>query len=173
LALAGLAATGQVLNYLTRPGTLTLDDLRHELAGLNATLDQHTHAEAEYKLALERLAEHSFDYAIAALQASIAAVPSLTAQEMLTYLYRQQGDLTNEAASWEKAVKTARERGDTLALVRLDNIGVPTPLQNIEGEHDLIGPSTRLSMGGENYETAVALQPGFYNCSEGPNDDSE
>jgi hypothetical protein len=75
-------------------------------------------------------------------------------------------DPTNEAAAWEAAVKMASEHGNTLALARLDRIGVPGVASlDVPGEHDLIGSSEPLPKGGDTYETAFALQPGFYKCT--------
>src|SRR5947209_6537820 len=84
---------------------------------------------------------------------------AFTAQEMLIYLNRQKGDFAGAAAAWEGAVKLARERGDAVALARLDNTGVPADLPAREGDTDLIGSSTPFAKGGEDYETAAALSP--------------
>jgi hypothetical protein len=115
---------------------------------------------------MDRINQHDLDGAIAALRESIKAVPSLTAQEMLTYLFREKRDFTNEAQAWEAAVKTARERGDSVALARLDRISVPGAVAGGEGEHDLIGSATPLPKGGDKFETAAALSPGLYICAE-------
>lgn len=83
---------------------------------------------------------------------------------MLAYLYRQTGDLPNESQAWADVVKTARERGDSLALVRLDRSGPPAGIPAAEGESDLIGDSTPLPAG-DKYETAPTQAPGFYGCA--------
>src|SRR5437764_6741919 len=166
IALLILTIASQVLSHWTQPGALTVSDLRRELEKAKASEDQKTHAQAEYRLALEQLNQRNFDDAIAALKKSIADVPTLTAQEMLIYLNRQKGDFAGAAAAWEGAVKLARERGDAVALARLDNTGVPADLPAREGDTDLIGSSTPFAKGGEDYETAAALSPGFYKCAE-------
>ena len=166
LALVSLAVLAQILNHITQPHALTIDDLRRELAKANAPEEQKIHAEAQYKLATERLNQRELDGAIAALNESIRAVPTLTAQEVLTYLYGQKGDFTNESAAWENAVKTARTRRDTLALTRLDRIGGSRVNLEVEGEHDLIGNSAPLPKGGDKYETATRISPGFYSCTD-------
>lgn len=166
IALVLLAVLAQVLGRLTQPNALTIDDLRNELAKSQATQEEKIHAEAQYKLAMDLLNQRDFQGAIVSLQESIKAIPSLTAQEMLTYLYREKRDFTSEAAAWEAAVKTARQRGDSIALVRLDTVSASGPTLNAEGEHDLIGSSTPLPKGGDKYEAAMPLLPGFYTCAE-------
>ena len=162
---ASLAVVAQWLSGRTQPGTLTVDDLKRELAAFSATEDQKLHAESQYRLAMDKLGDHDAAAAITALNESIKAVPSLTAQEMLTYLYRQQHDSANAATAWEAAEKTARQRGDTLALARLDSFGVPRALPNAAGEHDLIGKSDPLPAGGNTYETAMPIKPGLFKCT--------
>lgn len=165
LALLALAVTSQVLSHLTTPSALTVGDLRNELAKTSQSVEDKIHAEAQYTLAMEKLGQRDFDGAIAALNNSINSIPTLTAKEMLIYLYRQKGDLADASKAWEEAVKTARQSGDTLALARLDNIAVPSGIPSAEGEHDLIGASTALPKGGDRYETATTLPEGFYSCS--------
>jgi len=165
LALVALAVLAQVLSHATQPGGLTIGDLRSELAKSDAAQEQKIHAEAQYQLAMEKLNGRDFDGAIQALQASIAAIPSLTAQEMLIYLYRQNGDVDNASKAWEAAEKIARKNGSTIALARLDNTGAPPrAIPSAEGDHDLIGNSMPLPKGGEGFETAVKISPGFYSC---------
>jgi hypothetical protein len=166
LASASLAVLSEVLNQRTQPSTLTVADLRRELANVTASVEQKIHAEAQFNLGMDKLNLRDFDGAIASLQESIRAIPTLTAQEMLTYLFRQKGDFANASVAWEAAMKTAQERGDTLALVRLDNNSVPHSIPNPEGEHDLIGNSTPLPAGGDRFETAATIPTGFFNCPE-------
>lgn len=165
LALVSLAILAQVLSHMTLPNALTIDDLRKELAKLQANDDKKLHAEAEFKLAMEQLNQRNFDAAIASLRESINAVPTRTAQEMLAYLYRDKGDAGNEATAWEQAMKLARQKGDAIAEARLDRVSVPAGVLEPQGDHDLIGSSASLPIGGDRYETATKLSPGFYNCS--------
>jgi len=160
-----LAITAQILSREAKPNALTIEDLRNELAKSSASEDTRIHAEATYKLAMDNASKHDLDAAIASLKQSIAAVPTLTAQEMLTYLYRAKHDLPAEAASWEAAMKLARREGDTIAQVRLDRETVPPGLPEA-GEHDLIGQSAALPKGGAKYETATKISPGFYACTD-------
>lgn len=165
LTLVALAVLAQVLSHLTQPGGLTIGDLRSELAKSEAAEEQKIHAEAQYRLAMEKLNGRDFDGAIQALQASIAAIPSLTAQEMLSYLYRQKGDFDHAYNAWEAAEKTARKSGNAIVLARLDNTGAPRATPSAEGEHDLIGNSAPLPKGGEGFETAVKIPPGLHSCA--------
>jgi hypothetical protein len=160
-----LAVVAQVLTQKTKPGTLTIDDLRHELTTVSASEEQKVHAESQYMLAMQKIGQGELTNAIAALQESIKAVPSLTAQEMLTYLYRQQHDPAKAAQAWEAAVKTARQHNDKLALARLDNFGFPKSLPEAVGEHDLIGASEPLPAGGARYESATPIRPGLFECT--------
>jgi tetratricopeptide (TPR) repeat protein len=168
LALLVLAATSQVLSRLTTPNALTVNDLRNEIDKSEKSIEDtiKTHAEAQYNLAMEQLGKRDFDGAITSLRNSIQAVPTLTAQEMLIYLYRQKGDYVNASEAWEQAEKTAQQRGDALALARLDNIQAPSAISDPEGEHDLIGSSAPFPKGGDRYENATTLSPGFYGCTE-------
>ncbi|MHB8270469.1 tetratricopeptide repeat protein [Bradyrhizobium sp.] len=162
--LVALAGLSQYLHSQTQPNALTVTDLRRELAIEKASEDQKIRAEAQYRQAMDWLRERDFNRAIASLQDSIKAVPTLTAQEMLTYLYRQQHDYSSAQTVWEAAEKTARSRGDAIALARLDNSTVPPTLPDVEGEHDLIGAKTPLPDGGNNYESAATIPPGLYEC---------
>jgi hypothetical protein len=173
LALVTLAVVAQVLNHLTQPTALTVVDLRRELAAANRAEDEKIHAEAQYNLAMEKLSQHDLNGAITSLQDSINAIPTLTAREMLIYLYRQKHDTANEAAAWEEAVKMARKRGDPLTLARLDRVSVPAAVPDAEGEHDLIGKSLPLPKGGDQYETAAEIAPGFYSFAATQSDGGE
>jgi hypothetical protein len=164
IALVLLAMLAQVLNHMTQPNALTIEDLRRELAKANGTDEQKLHAESQYKLAMDRLSVRDLDGAIQSLQESIKAIPTLTAREMMTYLFRQKRDFSGESDAWESAVKMARERSNALALARLDRISVPRNIPEIEGDHDLIGHGITLPKGGDKYESAIKLSPGFYRC---------
>ena len=164
IALLILTIASQVLSHWTQPGALSISDLRRELDKANVSAAERDRADSQYQRARDELQQHNFDEAIAALKASIAAVPTLTAQELLINLNRQKGDFASAAAAWESAAKLARERDDKLALVRLDMTGVPDTLPKAEGEHDLIGSSKPFPKGGTEYESAPILAPGFYKC---------
>ena len=166
IALVSIAVLAQVLAYKTQPGALTIGDLRRELAKGNKSEAQKIRAEAQYNLAMNRINERDFDGAIASLQESIRAIPTLTAQEMLTYLYRQKRDFVKESEAWEVAVTAARKAGDRLALARLESTGAPRGIPDAEGETDLIGDSEQLPIGGDRYETAPEISPGFYKCAD-------
>ena len=170
LALVLITALSYVLDTATEPGSLTLDDLRSELAIIrdadSPDDDAKLRAESQYNLALAQIDERNFAEAINALRRSIDAIPTLTAQEMLTYLYRQQGDFANEAEAWEGAVRTARKNGDWIAMARLDRTSAPRGvLPEAEGETDLIGDATPLTAGGEGYESAREIPLGLYRCT--------
>lgn len=169
LALVALAVLAQVLAARTQPGALTIDDLRQELAQLEQPEEVKVRVEAQFHLAQTLVAERDLDGAIAALQASIEAVPTRTAEELLASLYRQRGDHANAAEAWGDAMLIAREQGDAVAQVRLDRTApqAAPPESTVEGETDLIGNSTPLPAGGDRFETATPLEPGLYACGGG------
>jgi hypothetical protein len=68
----------------------------------------------------------------------------------------------------EGAVKTARERGDLVALARLDRSSVSGAVVGGDADHDLIGNTTPLPKGGDRYESAAKLSPGLYICDTKP-----
>lgn len=166
VVLAVLAALSQILNSRTQPGTVTLEDLRKELSKLQVPAEKKLHAESTFATGVDLLSKKDFDGAIAALKESIEAVSTLTAQETLALLYKEKGDSNNAGSSWESAMKLARERNDSLAQARLDRILISRSKIPQEGETDLIGNSSPLPKGGDRYETAPEILPGFYNCPD-------
>lgn len=166
VALAILAALSQILNSRTQPGSVTLDDLRKELGKLqDEPADKKLHAESTFATGEDLLSKKDFDGAIAALKESFDAVPTLTAQETLALLYKEKGDSKNAGSSWEVAMNLARKRNDSLAQARLDRILTSHSTIPQKRETDLIGDSNPLPKGGDRYETAPEILPGFYNCA--------
>jgi tetratricopeptide (TPR) repeat protein len=164
LVLVALSLVSQVLGHLTQPNALTIADLRGELNKAMNSEAEKRHAESQYQRAMDELNERNLEGAIESLKASIKAVPTLTAEEMLTYLYRQKRDFEQASLTWETAMGTARKNGDVLAQARLNNVGVPRTIPVAEGEHDLVGNSTPLPQAADTLETATAILPGFYIC---------
>lgn len=166
MALLIVTLTSFILDHRSQPGVLKLSDLQAELGKSKASEDAQRHAEADYAQATQMLALHQIDGAIEALKDSLQSAPTLTAQETLLRLYRQKGDLPNASATWEAAMKLATQRGDSIAIARLGKelnaSADPAP----ETDHDLIGASAPLPKGGDRYETAIPLAPGFYGCKE-------
>jgi hypothetical protein len=165
LTLAALALVAQVLNSRTQPGALTIDDLRRELSKLQAPAEQKLRAESNFATGIELMSKQDFDGAITFLQKSLEAIPTLSAQETLAFLYRQKRDCDRANASWDGAMKIARERGDSLEQARLDRILTRRSSPSQSGENDLIGNSTQMPKGGDRFETAREIAPGFYNCN--------
>lgn len=161
-----LAGFSQIIAHKTQPGVLTINDLRRELAKVDVPEEEKIRTEAQFNLAMNRLNELDLEGAIQSLQNSIQIIPTLTAREMLIYLYRQKRDFDKESETWAAAVTSARKNGDWLALARLDRMNVPRGLPDIKGEDDLIGDSIPLSVGGKNYETAPEISSGFYKCAK-------
>jgi hypothetical protein len=161
-----LSVVSQLLSHLTQPTSLTIADLRSELDKAMSSEEQKRHAESQYQRAMDNLNERNLEGAIGSLKESIQAVPTLTAEEMLTYLYRQKRDFAQAAVAWEAAMGTARKKGDLLAQTRLNSVGAPRAIPDAEGESDLIGKSTPLLQGAETLEAAAAILPGLYNCAK-------
>jgi len=166
MALLVVTVASQVISRMPPPGALKLADLKSELAKAKASEDEQRHAEIAYAQATQMLGLHEIDGAIAALKDSIQTVPTLTAQETLLALYRQKGDVANASATLESALKLATQQGDRKAIARLDNEMVAGPPPAAGGDHDLIGASAPLPKGGDRYETAIPIAPGFYGCKE-------
>jgi tetratricopeptide (TPR) repeat protein len=116
------AVASQVLARTTEAKPLTLDDLRNELKNNKVAEDKQREAQQSYAEALARISEGQIPEAIAAMQRSVDQVPTLTAQYMLAYLYKRQGDHQNAREYATKAEAIANIRGDAFAKVRLERL---------------------------------------------------
>ncbi len=174
LALCVVAAGGQVLAAMSRPRTASVDDLVSEIRSLKATEDGKKQAVTTFEASLRLAADQKFDQAVASLKSSIQAVPTLTAQATLAYLYLQLGDKEDARREAERAGQLARERGDTLAAVRAarleESSSVEAQVREAPSLEDA-GPTQhspflhvdrKLPDGGRSYESALELAAGSY-----------
>jgi len=157
--LCAMAVMSQVLGSKTQPQPLTLDDLRDELKKSDASEDQREAALKAYADGLAYVQQHDFAQAIQALQKSIEAIPTLSAQTTLAYLYQKQGDQENARKYAASAQSLANQRGDSLALVRLQQL---SDRGSGEGADGMVGAKKPFPEGGKSFEEAVAISPGRY-----------
>src|ERR1700680_5051991 len=106
VTLCGVAVTGQVLARMSQPRAAGVDELTAELKSWKAGEEAKQQAAAAFRDSQKLFADQKFDQAVASLQASIKAVPTLTAQYALAYLYKQSGD--SERAQ-QAAAQVARQ----------------------------------------------------------------
>jgi len=155
----GVAFTGTVLAYKAKARPAELDDLRRELQESNAAADQRDAALKSYANGLAYIQQHDFNQAIQSLEQSIAAIPTLSAQTTLAYLYQKQGDDANAKKYAAAAQPLANQRGDSIAQLRLEqllNTGTDA------GSTSLVGVKKQFPEGGKSFEEAVAISPGRY-----------
>ena len=169
VVLCGIAVLGQVLSYLTTARAASVEEVRQQVALRKADAAASQRAIAEYEKALELSGQNKLDEAIAALQASLKAVPTATAQETLALLYQKAGNRNAAIRSAEQAVLEARGSGDAVQTVRaerlLASVTTPTqtkPVQSCPPGAGLIGAKLNLPPGGEDFETAPLLTPCVY-----------
>lgn len=156
-----VAVTGQILTLKTQARPLSLDDVKGELNNLSAAEDQKQAALKRYADALADIQRHELEHAIESLQKSIDAVPTLSAQTTLAYLYQKKGDQANAVKVASAAQLLANQRGDSLAQVRLEQLsqagGAESKAQGMVGAQ-----KKPLPEGGHSYEEAVSITPGLY-----------
>jgi tetratricopeptide (TPR) repeat protein len=155
----GVAFAGTVLAYKAKAKPAELDDLRRELQESNAAADQRDAALKSYANGLAYIQQHDFNQAIQSLEQSIAAIPTLSAQTTLAYLYQKQGDDANAKKYAAAAQSLANQRGDSIAQLRLEqllNTGTDA------GSTSLVGVKKQFPEGGKSFEEAVAISPGRY-----------
>lgn len=170
LSVCGLAGFGQVLDYRTRVQPIDAERLEAEL-------QQHTNASAidkaaavrSYRAGLKLVEQGEFRSAIESIQSSLDRVPSLAAQYMLSYLYRQEGDDVRANQFAEAAKHTAVERGDALDRARVARLTDPseqaeqaddTPITGEAGS--MVNVSANLPEGGADFANAAKISPGTY-----------
>jgi len=167
-----LATVGQVFAYATRARPYSADDAQNEIAASGAPENQRQAALTAYSQGLDAVKKQDFDQAIQSLQASLNAVPSLSAEYTLAYLYEQKRDLPTASKYAAEALKLVKP-GDSLALVRTEqlarsvsdqanqnyfdsNSGTPQPCQWIGGRKSSF-PAPGMSL-----DDAANISPGFY-----------
>ena len=161
----GLAFAGQILALKTQTQPLKLDELRDELKETNASEIQVKSAMEAYTDGLARLSVHDLTAAIQSLQKSFDAVPTLSAQTTLAYLYRKQRDTENAKKYGVSALALATQRGDSVAQVRLR--AFITSLSNQSEQGGMVGDEKPFPQGGKSFKDAVPVSPGLYVTTSG------
>src|SRR5271167_3879473 len=114
--LCGVAVAGQALAYASRSRPYSVGDAGKEIAATAASEQQKQDALKAYSEGLDAVKKEDFDQAIQSLQASLNAVPSLSAQYTLAYLYKKKGNLGDANKHAAEALKLVKP-GDPMALV--------------------------------------------------------
>ncbi len=158
--LIGAAVLGQVLAIKTQARPLSLDDLRDELKSTGASEGQKQEALKQYADGLAYIQQHDLLQAIQALQKSVDAIPTLSAQTTLAYLYQRQGDQVNANKYAAAAQSLADQRGDSLAQVRLEQLSAQGSAAT--APKGMVGDKKPFPEGGKSFEAAVTISPGLY-----------
>jgi len=124
----GVAVTGQVLALASRNRPYGVEDARKEIAASSVSEEQKQNAVKAYSEGLDAVKKEDFDQAIQSLQASLNAVPSLSAEYTLAYLYQKKGNLGDANKHAAEALKLVKP-GDSMAQVRTERL-----LNSISGE---------------------------------------
>jgi len=156
--LCGMAAVGQVLAYKTQ-GQVSLNELRDELKNVSASEAQREAALKAYADGLAYIQQHDLAQAIQALHHSIDAIPTLSAQTTLAFLYQKQGDQESAMKYAASAQSLANQRGDSLALVRLQQLSEGG---GGDAGTDMVGDKKPFPEGGKSFEDAMTMSPGLY-----------
>jgi len=154
----GIAVLGEVLAIKSQAKPAALDDLRRELQESNAAADQRDAALKSYADGLAFIQQRDFAQAIQSLRQSIAAIPTLSAQTTLAYLYQEQGDVANAKKYAAAAQSLASQRGDSIAQLRLEQLSDA----RADAASTMVGDKRPFPKGGKSFEEAVAISPGRY-----------
>lgn len=171
VALCAIAVIGQVLAVYAdaRP---SVDAFRREVAGLHVEQANSAAAAKAYEDALAAMAKDHLDDAIASLQASISAVPTVTANLTLAQLYDKKHLRDNAKQATAAASMLADARGDALGSIKANHVADelhqsevaadPSGNSRISGS-PFIGPhKRRFPAGAANYEDAPVIVPDTY-----------
>jgi len=169
LVLCAIAVLGQVLSYKTTARAASVEELKEELSRSEANAAAAQRAIAEYQKALSFSRDDKLGDAIASLEASLKAVPTATAREMLALLYQKAGNRDGAVKLAEQAVSEARESGDALKSAKAQRLlaAVKTPSEDhgsqaCPPDAGLVGAKLNLPAGGDEFEASPLLVPCVY-----------
>jgi hypothetical protein len=169
LVLCGIAILGQVLGYMTAAKAASLDELKGEMELRHADAETKQRAIAEYQRALDLSRDDKLSEAIASVEASLKAVPTVTARETLALLYQKAGNRQGAIRLAEEAVSGAHASGDAVKIAKAERLlaDIKTPAQPIAVQAcppgaALVGAKLKLPLGGDEFETATVLVPCVY-----------
>jgi hypothetical protein len=168
----GVAVAGQMLAYASRNRPYSVEDARKEIATSSVSEEQKQAAVKAYSDGLEAVKKEDFDQAIQSLQASLNAVPSLSAEYTLAYLYKKKGNLGDANKHAAEALKLVKP-GDPMALVRAEQLvksvsaeansdNPPNSLGTTEKCQMVGGRKSPFPAPGKSLDDATTISPGLY-----------
>jgi len=172
LLVCGVAVAGQVLAYASRSRPYSVEDARKEIATSSVSEEKKQAAVKAYSEGLEAVKKEDFDRAIQSLQASLDAVPSLSAEYTLAYLYKRKGNLSDANKHAAEALKLVKP-GDPMALVRAEQLATsvsaggssdnpPNSLGTTDKCQMIDGRKSAFPIAGKSLEDATTISPGLY-----------
>ena len=125
-----------------------------------------------YSEGLDAVKKEDFDQAIQSLQASLNAVPTLTAEYTLAYLYKRKGNLGEAGKHATEAIKLVKP-GNPMALVRAEQLAksvsaeansdnAPNSLGTTVKCQMIGGPKSPFPTPGKSLDEATKISPGLY-----------
>jgi len=168
----GVAVAGQVLAYASRNRPYSVEDARREIATSGVSEQQKQAAVKAYSEGLDAVKKEDFDQAIQSLQASLSAVPSLSAEYTLAYLYKKKGNLGDANKHAAEALKLVKP-GDPMALVRTEQLVTSVSAEaNSDNPPNSLGTTEKCQMiggrkspfptPGKSLDDATTISPGLY-----------
>jgi hypothetical protein len=168
----GVAVVGQVLAYASRNRPYSVEDARKEIATSSVSEEQKQAAVKAYSEGLDAVKKEDFDQAIQSLQASLNAVPTLTAEYTLAYLYKKKGNLREASKHATEAIKLVKP-GDPMALVRAEQLAKSVSAEaNSDNPPNSLGTTVKCQMiggpkspfptPGKSLDDATTISPGLY-----------
>ena len=172
----GVAVVGQVLAYASRNRPYSVEDARKEIATSSVSEEQKQAAVKAYSEGLDAVKKEDFDQAIQSLQASLNAVPTLTAEYTLAYLYKKKGNLREASKHATEAIKLVKP-GDPMALVRAEQLAKSVSAEaNSDNPPNNLGTTVKCQMiggrkspfptPGKSLDEATEISPGLYIWNE-------
>ena len=168
LVLCGIAVLGQVLGYMTTARAASVEEVKAELALRKTDApDAAKVAIDAYQKGLTFAQNDKLSEAIASLEASLKAVPTVTARETLALLHHRVGNTTRAMELAEQAVSESRDTGavNTARAERvLNDVSAPRVVspKGCPADAGLVGAKLDLPPGGDSFETAAVLVPCVY-----------
>jgi tetratricopeptide (TPR) repeat protein len=172
----GVAVAGQALAYASRNRPYSVEDARKEIATSTVTEEQKQAALKAYSEGLDAVKKEDFDQAIQSLQTSLKAVPSLSAEYTLAYLYKKKGNLADASKHAAEALKLVNS-GDSMALVRTQQLAKSVTVEaNNNNPPNSLGTTEKCEMvgghkspfppPGMSLDDARQISPGLYIWTE-------
>jgi tetratricopeptide (TPR) repeat protein len=172
----GVAVVGNVLAYASRTRPYSVEDARKEIATSSVSEQQKQAAMKAYSEGLDAVKKEDFDQAIQSLQASLNAVPTLTAEYTLAYLYKKKGNLVDAGKHAAEALKLVKP-GDPMMLVRAEQLAKSVSVEaNSDNPPNTLGTTVKCQMiggrkspfptPGKSLDDATKISPGLYIWNE-------